>query len=110
MSWRAWSLTSTLLGWLVLAASFLLTKAFSTDQWEVLIPLTVHLFGFLVLAAACLLSLLWMVSLGRWQEDMLVALINLALALGPLGILVWSFSQQNRPFGKFLFYLMWTGK
>ena len=110
MSWRAWSLSTTLLGWLILAASFALTRFFPTDQWEVVIPLTTHLFGYLVLAAACLLSFLWIVSLGRWQEDMLVALINLALAGSPLAIFLWSYLHQGRGFGKFVLFLMWTGK
>lgn len=109
MTLKGWSLATCLAGWLVLALSFLLTRFFDTDEWSVIVPLTVHLFGYLVCAAAAVLSLLWITWLGRWQEDMAVAILNLCLALAPVVYLLWSFMNQERSVTKFVLFLMWTG-
>jgi hypothetical protein len=110
MTLKGWSLSTCLTGWLLLALSFVLTRVFETDQWSVVVPLTVHLFAYLVLAAAAVLSVLWMLALARWQEDMAVAIINLLLASAPVVYLIWTYSRQDRPLTKFVLYLMWTGQ
>lgn len=110
MSLKVSSLTTCFSGWLLLAASFALTRVFATDKWSVVIPLTVHLFAYLTFATALVLSVLWMVWLGRWQEDFGVAIINALLALGPLVWLLWSYTHQSKGFSQFLLHLMWTGR
>ena len=110
MNLKVWSLVTCLAGWLTLALSYALTRVFHTDQWAVVIPLTVHLFGFLVLGAAIVLTILWMIWMARWQEDMAVAMINLLLCGGPVVALLWSFMQQQHSVTKFVLALMWTGK
>lgn len=110
MTLKAWSLSTSLAGWLTLGLSFVLTRVFDTGGWQVVIPLTVHLFGYLVLGSALVLSLLWMIWLGRWQEDMGVALINCLLAGGPVVVFLWSYFHQNSDFNRYVFGLMWTGQ
>lgn len=110
MTLKAASLATCLAGWILLAASFLLTRVFETDRAVVVIPLTVHLFGYLVLLAAAALSILWMSWLGKWQEDMAVAFINFLLCAAPVAYLVYSFMSQERPLTQFVLFLMWTGQ
>lgn len=97
-------------GWICLAVSFGLTKAFQTDQWSVVIPLTVHLFSFLVFGWALVLTALWMVWLGKWQEDMAIAAINLFLAGAPVIYIVSAYLSQGKSLTKFVLGLMWTGQ
>ena len=109
MSLKGWSLATCFFGWFCLATSFLLTRVFHTDQWSVVIPLTVQLFSFLVLAWAIVVNVLWMIWLARWQEDMAIALINLFLAAGPVFYIVYSYMNQSKSLTKFVLNLMWTG-
>jgi hypothetical protein len=106
---KGWSLATCALGWLCLAASYLLTRIFHTDQWLVVIPLTVHLFSFLVFAWAMVVTVLWMVWLAKWQEEMAIALINLFLAGMPVAYILWAFLSQPKSLSKFVLGLMWTG-
>jgi uncharacterized membrane protein len=110
MSLKAWSLVTCLAGWLTLALSLVLTRFFETDGWQVVIPLTVHLFAYMVLAAAAVLTLLWALWMSRWQEDMAVALINLLLCATPVLVVLWNYWHQHKTLTKFVLALMWTGK
>jgi len=109
MSLKAWSLSTCLAGWITLAASLVLTRVFETDNWQIVIPLTVHLFAYMVLAWAALLTALWMLWMARWQEDMAVALINLGLCGVPVLFFIWSYLGQQKSLTKFVLTLMWTG-
>lgn len=109
MNLKVASLATCLAGWLLLTLSFLLTRVLETDSWKVVVPLTVHLFAYLTMLAAALMSGLWMVALGRWQEDMGVAGINLLLSGLPVVYLVVTYVQSGKPFTRFIFSLMWTG-
>lgn len=110
MSLKAWSLLTCLAGWFTLALSLVLTRFLHTDGWQVVIPLTVHLFAYMVLAAAAVLTLLWALWMSRWQEDMAVAMINLLLCATPVLLLTWNFFHQQKSLTKFALALMWTGK
>lgn len=110
MSLKVWSLAICLAGWLTLGASFLLARVVHTDNWQVVIPLTAHLFAYMVLGAAATVTILWMIWMARWQEDMGVALINLLLSATPVVLLVWTYMHQSKSLTKFAFALMWTGK
>ena len=110
MTLRGWSLATAVSGGLLLVASHLLTKVVATDQWSVVIPLTVYLFAHLVLAAAVILCLLWCLWLGRWQRDTGIALLVGLLAATPVSIFMWNYFHQTRPLTKFVLMLMWTGK
>ena len=110
MSLKAWSLLTCMAGWLTLALSFVLTRFVHTDGWQVVIPLTVHLFGYMVLGAAAVVTSLWIIWMARWQEDMGVALINLMLCSTPVAMILWNFYHQQKSLSKFVFALMWTGK
>lgn len=109
MSLKLSSLLTCLGGWLILAGSLLLTRYVPTDKWSVVIPLTAHLFGYMMLAASVVLSVLWMVYLGRWQEDFGVAILTFFLAGAPVAWLAWTFTHQSKGFTQFALRLMWTG-
>ncbi len=110
MSLKGWALGTCMFGWICLAASFGLTKAFDTSGVLVVIPLTVHLFSFLVFGWAVVVTVLWMVWLGKWQEDMAIAAINLFLAGAPVLYFVWAYMSQSKSLTKFVLNLMWTGQ
>ena len=97
-------------GWICLAISFGLTKVFHTDQWMVVVPLTIHLFSFLVFGWALVVTALWMVWLGKWQEDMAVAAINLFLAGAPVIYIVTAYMTQKNSLTRFVLGVMWTGQ
>lgn len=110
MSLRGWSLVTAASGGLLLMASHFLTRVIATDQWSVVIPLTVFLFAHLVLGAAVVVCLLWCLWLGRWQRDTAVALLVGLVAAAPVVKLAWNYFHQTRPLTKFVLMLMWTGK
>jgi hypothetical protein len=107
---KGWALATCMFGWICLAVSFGLTRVFHTDQWMVVVPLTIHLFSFLVFGWAMVVTVLWMVWLGKWQEDMAIATINLFLAGAPVLYIVWAYMSQNKSLTRFVLSLMWTGQ
>lgn len=97
-------------GGLLLLASHILKEVVATDQWQVVIPLTLYLFAHLVLGAAVVLCGLWCLWLGRWQRDTALAVLLALMAAAPIVHLSWRYTHQTRPLTQFVLFLMWTGK
>jgi len=110
VSLRGWSLVTAVSGGLLLLASHILKGVVATDQWQVVIPLTLYLFAHLVLGAAVVLCGLWCLWLGRWQRDTALAVLLALMAAAPVAHLSWRYAHQTQSLTHFVLFLMWTGK